>query len=135
MGSLAVNLLLDTHILLWIGLNPQKLTANQIAALDSPNTQVWLSPISAWECLILAERGRLALRPDPVSWWKEAFKGVHAREAALTQEVAFASRSVGLPHQDPADRFLAGTAAVYDLQLVTQDQNLLKGTGFPLFCN
>lgn len=130
-----MNLLLDTHVLIWLALEPTKLTPNQVAALNSPATQVWLSPISAWECAMLAERGRLHLPPDPVSWWNEVVKSTQARQAALTHEVAFVSRSVFVPHQDPADRFLAATAAVYDLQLVTFDQHLLAGTGFALFCN
>jgi PIN domain nuclease of toxin-antitoxin system len=33
--------------------------------------------------------------------------------------------ALGLPHADPADRFLAATAKVLDLTLVTADQNLL----------
>jgi PIN domain nuclease of toxin-antitoxin system len=32
---------------------------------------------------------------------------------------------IDLPHQDPADRFLAATARVYDLTLVTADERLL----------
>lgn len=130
-----MNLLLDTHVLIWLALDPSKLTPNQVAALDLPSTQIWLSPISAWECAMLAERGRLHLPPDPASWWNEVVKMTRAREAPLTHEVAFASRSVLVPHQDPADRFLAATAVVYDLQLVTFDQHLLAGTGFSLFSN
>jgi PIN domain nuclease of toxin-antitoxin system len=33
---------------------------------------------------------------------------------------------IKLPHQDPADRFIAASAAVYDLILVTADQYLIK---------
>ena len=130
-----MNLLLDTHVLIWVALEPSRLTPNQVAALESPATQVWLSPISAWECALLAERGRLHLPPNPVSWWNEVVKSTQAREAPLPHEVAFASRSVFVPHQDPADRFLAATAAVYGLQLVTFDQHLLAGTGFARFPN
>ena len=46
------------------------------------------------------------------------------REAPLTREVASASRSLDLPHEDPADRFIAATAMVYDLTLVTADERL-----------
>jgi PIN domain nuclease of toxin-antitoxin system len=48
------------------------------------------------------------------------------RQAPLTHEVAIQSRLVNLPHQDPADRFLAATALVYDLMLVTADERLLN---------
>jgi PIN domain nuclease of toxin-antitoxin system len=34
--------------------------------------------------------------------------------------------ALGVPHADPADRFLAATAKVLDLTLVTADENLLN---------
>lgn len=52
------------------------------------------------------------------------------RDALLTRQIAVASRSIDLPHQDPADRFLAGTAAVLGLTLVTADRRLLAGDGY-----
>lgn len=57
------------------------------------------------------------------------------REAPLTHEVARRSRLVELPHQDPADRFLAGTAAALELTLVTADAQLLAGRGFSVMPN
>ena len=47
------------------------------------------------------------------------------REFPLTHEVALRSRSVRLPHDDPADRFIAATAMVHGLTLVTADRTLL----------
>ena len=51
-------------------------------------------------------------------------------DAPLNREVAVHSRSVRLAHEDPADRFLAATADVYELALVTADERLLRGQGF-----
>ena len=48
------------------------------------------------------------------------------REAPVNHEVALQSRSIDLKHQDPADRFIAATALVYDLVLVTADKRLLE---------
>jgi PIN domain nuclease of toxin-antitoxin system len=42
----------------------------------------------------------------------------------LTHEIALAASRLSL-HPDPADRFLAATAQVLDLVLVTADQRLL----------
>jgi len=61
---------------------------------------------------LLAEKGRLVLPPDAKAWLKKALRAIGAREAPLTGEVSFTSREIQLPHQDPADRFLAATAAV-----------------------
>jgi PIN domain nuclease of toxin-antitoxin system len=47
-------------------------------------------------------------------------------EAPLTAEVAFALASINLPHGDPADHFIAATAKVFDLTLVTADERLMR---------
>lgn len=48
------------------------------------------------------------------------------RELPLTHEVALRSRSIRPPHEDPADRFIAATAMVHGLTLVTADRSLLE---------
>ena len=45
------------------------------------------------------------------------------------------SRQLAMPHQDPADRFLAATARVLDLTLVTADTRLLDSTEFAVMAN
>lgn len=87
---------------------------------------MWLSPISAWEALLLAERGRLRTDGDPAGWVDRALKALPVRDATLTREVALVSRSLDLAHEDPADRFIAASAVVYDLVLVTADERLLE---------
>jgi PIN domain nuclease of toxin-antitoxin system len=125
-----VRLLLDTHIWLWSQADPGRLSRAAARALASPANELWLSPISVWELILLAEFGRLRLRKEPIAWVEEALATQPLREAALTREVAMESRRLALPHQDPADRFLAATAVVYDLRLVTADERLLGGAGF-----
>jgi PIN domain nuclease of toxin-antitoxin system len=98
--------------------------------LEKVSNELWLSPISIWETLVLAERGRLVLEPDPVRWVRGQLAAVPLRQALITQDVAIQSRLVDLPHQDPADRFLAASARVYDLTLVTADDRLLDSTDF-----
>ena len=121
-----MRLLLDTHIFLWSLLEPESLRPEVAAALEDKSNELWLSPIVIWEVLVQAERGRVVLQPDAVTWVRRVLEKVPFREAALTQEVAIQSRLVELPHRDPADRFLAATALVYELTLVTADERLLK---------
>jgi PIN domain nuclease of toxin-antitoxin system len=130
-----VNLLLDTHIWIWSLLSPQLLSPRVVSELEASNSELWLSPISAWELLMLAERGRVSLDKDPLLWVGEALRATPFREAALTHEVAIESRRMGLETQDPADRFLAATAKVYGLTLVTSDARLIASTGFHVLAN
>jgi PIN domain nuclease of toxin-antitoxin system len=122
----AVKLLLDTNIFLWSLLEPARLSERVAAAVADPQNELWLSPIVIWEVLMLAERGRLSLEPDAQTWVRRAFQAVPFREAPMNYEVAIQSRAIDLEHRDPADRFLAATALVYDLTLVTADERLLR---------
>lgn len=131
MGYLApVKLLLDTHVWLWALLEPERLTPKVRELLTASDTELWLSPISVWEALMLAERGRIQVQGSPSIWVDQLLQRFPRREAPLTSEVAFVSRVVSLHHQDPADRFLAATAKVFGLTLVTADERLLQGGGF-----
>jgi PIN domain nuclease of toxin-antitoxin system len=132
-----VNLLLDTHIWVWSHSEPERLSKRVAAALVDEGNDLWLSPISVWEFLLLAERGRVRPRDQatPSEWVEAALARAPMHDAALSREVALRSRSVRLEHEDPADRFLAATADIYDLKLVTADQRLLRGKGFCTLAN
>ncbi len=121
-----MKLLLDTHIWLWSLLDPSRLGRRTAAALDDPNNELWLSPISIWETLMLAQRGRVVLEPEPERWVRANLERLPFREAPLNAEVAMASRALRIASDDPADRFIAATARVYDLTLVTADARLRK---------
>jgi len=130
-----VKLLLDTHIWLWSHLEPERLRRRVSAALVSPDNELWLSPISIWEVMLLIERGRVVVQGDPEVWVETAWSRAPVHEAPLNRQVALRSRAVRVPHQDPADRFLAATAEVFDLTLVTDDAHLLRGSGYRTLAN
>ncbi len=130
-----MKLLLDTHILLWSLLEPAMLSKRVASELEDPSNDIWVSPISIWEVLVLAEKGRVILNPDPLTWIRNVLRTTPLKEAPLNHEVAIQSRTVDLPHQDPVDRFLAATALIYDLTLVTTDKQLLKSRKFAVLPN
>lgn len=121
-----MRLLLDTHIWLWGLLEPDRLSDTVKRACLSHESELRLSSISVWEALLLAERGRIALDPDPRRWLRKAMTGAPIVETPVTVDVALASRAVDLEHQDPADRFIVATAQVLGLTLVTADARLLR---------
>ncbi len=121
-----MKLLLDTHIFLWSLLEPTRLTERVASELENPANELWISPMSTWEVIVLAEKGQIILDPDPVNWIRKVYRTIPFKEAPLIHEVAMQSRIIDLAHQDPADRFLAATALVYGLTLVTSDKRLLR---------
>jgi PIN domain nuclease of toxin-antitoxin system len=104
-------------------------------ALVSPENEIWLSPISVWEALVLAEKGRLSLEGDAQAWVVRALDRMPVREAPISFDIASESRRLSLSHDDPADRFLAATARVLELTLVTADRRLLKAKGLAVLPN
>ena len=130
-----MKLLLDTHIWLWSFLEPKKLTRRVAGALENARNELWLSPISVWEVLILSQIGRLELAEDAGSWVATAMKAVPFREAPITYEIALETQHIDLPHRDPADRFLVATAKVLGLTLVTADKSLIRARAVPVMAN
>lgn len=124
MGSTPVKLLLDTHIWLWYLLGNERLSTQLQSTIAAATTELWLSPISIWETLLLAEKGRLSLQPNSVAWVDLALNTLEIREAPLNRHIAILSRQIQLPHQDPGDRFIAATAVYHQLTLATVDTNL-----------
>lgn len=121
-----MKLLLDTHIWIWSLLQPSRLHARVGKTLIDAGNELWLSPISVWEALMLHEKERIAFAESPRDWIARALQRIPVREAPLTHEVALMTHSLGLPHRDPADRFLTATALVYGLTLVTADERLIE---------
>lgn len=132
-----MNLLLDTHIWLWSHVEPERLSKRVATALTSPSNRLWQSPISLWELLLLAERGRVQLSRGTTAaeWIDAALARAPMSDAPITREVASRSRTIKIDHQDPADRFLAATADVFELTLVTTDRALLRGRGYRTLAN
>lgn len=120
-----MKLLLDTHIWLWSVLEPNRLTRRVEKALRDPANELWLSPISVGELIVLLGKGRLKLPHDVHSWVTKTIEDLQINEAPLTVEVALAISSLDFRHGNPADHFLAATARVLDLTLVTADERLL----------
>jgi PIN domain nuclease of toxin-antitoxin system len=118
-----LKILLDTHIWLWVQDDPDRLGKSLRRTLNHPENELWLSPVSTWEALVLQSKGRIQFRREIADWvvWNTA----PFREAPLTHEVALAAEQLSWKNRDPADRFLAATAKVLGLTLATADTKLL----------
>jgi PIN domain nuclease of toxin-antitoxin system len=117
-----LNLLLDTHIWIWSKLDPERIGKRAAVELANSKNELWLSPVSVWETLILMQKGRIRVG-DPFAWVERAAEQL--REAPLTREIVGLGLALPLDHSDPADRFLAATAKVLKLTLITADKRLL----------
>lgn len=130
-----MKLLLDTHIWIWSVLEPKRLARRVARAIDNPENELWLSPMSVWELLMLTQKGRLQLDEDAVSWARRTVEQLQLNEAPLTFEVALESSTLSLAHSDPSDRLIAASAKVFDLTLVTADDKLIAAPGVKVMPN
>lgn len=114
-----MNLLLDTHVVIWWALDSRALGAEARKAISSAD-RVLVSAASAWEIAIKAALGRIHLK-DPLS-------NVVRRCGFEPLPVTFdhAERLNTLPdhHADPFDRLLLVQALVEGLTLVSHDRAL-----------
>jgi PIN domain nuclease of toxin-antitoxin system len=118
--------LLDTHIWVWSFIEASRLSNRVATTLTDLQNELWLSPVSVWELTILCRKGRFQVQPDISTWVKKSMSDLQLIEAPLTIDVALAIPSINFSHGDPADQFLAATAKVFDLTLITADDHLLK---------
>lgn len=121
-----MKLLLDTHIWLWIHREPWKLTSHVHQSIADPQNDLWLSPVSVWEFVLLLEKKRVILLEEMNAWVEKSKKELLLQEAAFSWAVADELRHTTLDHRDPADRILVATARVFDLTLVTADERLMR---------
>ena len=120
-----MKVLLDTHVWLWYLLGEPYLSQTHRNIIDDESNDLSVSSITIWEAHLLIERGRLAVTDPPAVWIEKAIRTMQVREAVITFAIAARSRSIMLDHQDPADRFIAATAAEMKAPLLTADQRLL----------
>jgi PIN domain nuclease of toxin-antitoxin system len=92
-----MNLLLDTHVWLWSLLASENLVPRVVAALENPANEIWLSPISTWELMVLSAKGRISLNEPVDSWVTKAFAAAPVKEASLTHAVSLETRAIKLP--------------------------------------
>ena len=111
-----LNLLLDTHILIWWLADHKLLTKRARTAIEDADV-AWVSSISAWEMEIKRVRGRL----DSPSNLEETLKARDLRSLPMTMAHAITAARLPPHHRDPFDRMLIAQATVESLVVLTAD--------------
>ena len=126
-----MRLLLDTHILLWALLAPERLSAPAQAAIRDPANDVFVSAASAWEMAIKLSLGKLPAPPNADSWLPQQLVLNQFSVLPVTLEHALAVERLPRHHGDPFDRLLIAQAQQDRMTLVTVDP-MLDPYGVPL---
>ncbi len=115
-----MNLLLDTHILLWAAGQPDRLSEKCRDLLLNPSNNLIFSAASLWEISIKFRLGRSDFNVDPALLRRMLL--LHAyRELPVNGEHAIAVSTLPALHKDPFDRLLITQARTEGMLLITSD--------------
>lgn len=123
------NILIDTHVWLWLVMGDERLTEHHknIIEKTADDNSLFLSKISIWETLHLLKKDRLVTNLSADTFIDEALKLDGLNLIELT--VPILKESVSLPgnfHNDPSDCIITATARVEDMSLVTYDKQIIS---------
>ena len=117
-----MNLLLDTHVLLWWLDDPSQLSEAAGTAIRDGESIVWVSAATAWEIVIKKALGKLDA-PDNLG---EVLRECHFAPLPITIAHALAVLSLPMHHRDPFDRMLVAQARTEGMTVITRDPEILK---------
>jgi len=124
-----VNVLLDTHVVLWWQAGGARLTRAAVRAIETAD-EILVSPLTCWEIATLQRLGRIALDREPGRWIRDLLATERIASAALTPEAAaWAGGLASTFPGDPIDRLLYGTARDLRVPLVTKDDRMHAAAG------
>jgi PIN domain nuclease of toxin-antitoxin system len=122
-------ILLDTHVLLWLCLEPGRLSRAATTAIRKALAAggLAIASITLWEVAMMVRLGRLVPRATPESWLAELV----ARSGVVVKEITPAIATLATQFSDefpadPADRLIAATARAEGVVLVTRDARLRR---------
>ena len=122
-------IVVDTHIIIWDALTPDRLSKKAKKAIDKANEKdgILFCEISLWEIAMIITKGRLKIDISYPDFIKLVFASNNFQYQGITPEIA--EKSTILPdeiNKDPVDRIISATAMIKKASLVTADKNLIK---------
>lgn len=117
-----MNLLLDTHVLIWALSDDARLSSPARQAIVAGETLVFVSAATAWEITIKKALGKLSA-PDN---YEEELARHRFTPLDISTAHALAVGTLPPIHDDPFDRLLIAQAKVERLRLVTADARILR---------
>ena len=117
-----MNVLIDTHVLLWWLANDKKLSVKARKIIENPENVIFVSSVSAWEISIKKSLGKLK-SPDNL---EEVLEENQFFALNISIKHALAAGKLRKIHEDPFDRMLIAQAGIDDLPVMTHDKIFKK---------
>ena len=113
--------LLDTHALVWALTEPRKLSRKAKNAVESWDSVLVASAVSAYELTYKRHMGRLSGLDGLFVGYRRHVLELVGEELPISGIHALEAGQLGWEHRDPFDRLLAAQALVEGFTLVTAD--------------
>lgn len=119
-------IVLDTHVLIWIVRNDEKLGRKARTLIETADTAGLIVPaFCAWELAQIERRQNLTFEGGVLKWFNRILADPGFRLSPLVPEIAIGSVALEWSHKDPADRIMVATAQHHGLPLMTADGPIL----------
>lgn len=115
-----MNILLDTHVLLWAASEPERLQPRARELLLDDDNRLLFSSASIWEVAIKSRLGRHDFQVDARRFGRLLLAHGY-QEIAISSEHALTASELPDHHKDPFDRMLIAQARVEGCSLLTVD--------------
>jgi len=118
-----MNILLDTHTVLWFLLDDDKLSSKAKLAIMSEDNNKFVSLASAWELSIKMSLGKIYFEGGMSSFFKQIYEN-NFEILPITLEHIMRVEYLPIHHKDPFDRLIVAAALEDDLTILTVDSNI-----------
>jgi PIN domain nuclease of toxin-antitoxin system len=118
-----MNVLLDTHTILWALSDDEKLSEKAKSEILTPGKNKFISLASAWEVAIKVSLNKLSFEGGVLRFLRQIeidgfdILPISAEHITMVETLPF-------HHRDPFDRLLIATAIVEGMVIVTADENM-----------
>ena len=121
LGKANMDLILDTHVLLWMLLDDPRLKQKQIDLLEDPTNRFFVSAVTAFEIATKVRIGKLPEAREISRNLKRICVDFDYRELTVTHAHGLRGGEMDGAHRDPFDRLLAAQSIVEGMPVMTDD--------------
>ena len=124
MGELIIDILLDTHLLLWVLEDSEYLPESVRTIINDEKTELYYSTVSMWEVAIKHKKGKLKISGTELFHYCEqaGFKELVLNEKHIIALETIEKIEETPPHNDPFDKILLAQAKGDGMLLLTHDK-------------
>lgn len=118
-----MNLLIDTHYLIWLLVDLDKISENVLQLLADENNTIYYSPVSLWEISIKFQLNKLDLDGYNPDQFYQLIQKMPLTPLPLENHLVASFYKLPTEHKDPFDRLLIWQCIQNDLLFISTDGN------------